>query len=329
MFEGNYIEVVLLQTGAMFLVILPGWWAGRRGWLGPGVGAALSRLVVDVAFPALVLTQMVKTVTWETLRSGWYYPALLCAVLFVSSLAGLMTAGLCRSEARRKTFRFLIAIPNWVYLPLPIVQALFGDAGVSAILLGNVGAQVVLWSYGIWLVRGGVQFTEVLRNLFLNGGLLATLGGIAIALALPGVKAVVAGNTAMALLPVAILYKALELIGSLTIPLSLLVIGMQLGSMPVRLRMPERDLVLVVAGRLILGPAFWWACTAVLAVAGWPLPPLARMVMALVALMPVALSCSVFSDRYGGDSAFAAQGIFWTTLISLITVPLGFALMAR
>ena len=54
-------HVVLLKIAAMFLVIVVGWLARRRGFLADEVTATLSRLVVDVAFPALVFTQMLRT----------------------------------------------------------------------------------------------------------------------------------------------------------------------------------------------------------------------------------------------------------------------------
>ena len=45
--------------------------------------------------------------------------------------------------------------------------------------------------------------------------------------------------------------------------------------------------------------------------------------------MPVAISCSVMAERYGGDVPLAAQGIFYSTLFSLLTVPAMFFLIQR
>jgi len=65
--------------------------------------------------------------------------------------AGLLVAPFfCRAE-QKNTFVFLAAIPNWIFLPLPIVEAMYGDAGVRTLLLGNVGAQLMLWSFGVWI----------------------------------------------------------------------------------------------------------------------------------------------------------------------------------
>jgi len=62
-------QVVLVKIAAMFLVIVAGWLARRRGFLAADFTAMLSRLVVDVAFPALVFTQMLRTVNADALRA--------------------------------------------------------------------------------------------------------------------------------------------------------------------------------------------------------------------------------------------------------------------
>ena len=62
-------RVVLIKIAGMFLVILAGWLARRRGYLSQEAGSILSRIVVDAAFPALVFTQMLRTVD-ATVQTG-------------------------------------------------------------------------------------------------------------------------------------------------------------------------------------------------------------------------------------------------------------------
>ena len=70
------VHAVFLKIAAMFLVIVGGWLARRRGFLAAEFTASLSRLVVDVAFPALVFTQMLRTVDGTALRQEWFAPVL-------------------------------------------------------------------------------------------------------------------------------------------------------------------------------------------------------------------------------------------------------------
>src|SRR5208283_3839200 len=123
-------QIVLLNVAAMFLVILAGWLARRRKALSGETTATLSRFVVDVTFPALCFAQMLKSVDAPALRAGWFAPLLGAAVLLVGEVVGLCTAGLFCRQAQRATFVFLVSISNWVYLPLPIAQGLYGEEGV-------------------------------------------------------------------------------------------------------------------------------------------------------------------------------------------------------
>ena len=61
--------IVLLQIAAMFLVILLGWVVRRRAYLTAETTSALSRFLVDVTIPALILTQMLSTINSASLHT--------------------------------------------------------------------------------------------------------------------------------------------------------------------------------------------------------------------------------------------------------------------
>jgi len=314
---------VLLNILAMFLVILVGWVARRRGYLTAETTGALSRFVVDLTMPALILTQMLKTVTLESLRQDWYLPLLGAAVLGLSFVVGWLTAPVLSDRGERNTFMFLVMVANWVYLPLPIVQALYGDRGVQLLLLSNLGAQLMLWTLGVWSLRGGRPDLSALRELTRNPGLVATAAGIGIAL-VPGMS-LLAQTGAAGGVPLQVgrtLYTAMELVGGLTIPLSLVMTGAQLGELDLADHRPTRTLYGVLLARLALAPLLVVALGVCIAQLGAPIPLEPRMVSYLIACMPVAISCSIFTERFGGSTSLAARTIFYSTLISIATVPL-------
>ena len=323
-------QVVLVKIAAMFLVIVVGWLARRRGFLAAEFTATLSRLVVDVAFPALVFTQMLRTVNADALRAEWFSPLLAALIVFGAYFVGLAVSPLFCGPAQRKTFVFLVTIPNWVFLPLPIAEALYGAAGVRTVLLCNAGAQLVLWSFGVWILHGSIR--QALRNLLTNTGLWATALGIALALLFPAVReleTVTAAGASLGGMLGGALVQALAMVGSLTIPLSLLTIGAQLGELTIAVHRFPRPLWGVMLARLILAPLAMLALGYAAIRAGIRIPDTTRMVCYLIATMPVAISCSVMTERYGGDATLAAEGIFYSTLFSLLTVPGIFWLIQR
>jgi malate permease and related proteins len=322
-------RVVLIKIAGMFLIILAGWLARRRGFLKDEASGILSRIVVDAAFPALVFTQMLRTVDAASLRQDWLLPLLPLPLVIIAYLIGLGVAPLFGGKAQRNTVLFLITSPNWVFLPLPIAEALYGGAGVRVVLLCNVGAQLALWSIGIWILHG--KIARALRNLATNIGLWATAGGIVVALAFPAVRGLGdlhASPASLGGMVGAAGIDALTMLGSLTIPLSLLAIGAQLGAIPISIRQLPASLWGVALVRLLLAPLGAIALGLLLANIGFHLPDITRRVVVLMAAMPVAIVCSVIAERYGGDPQLAAQAVFLSTLFSLATVPALFYLVS-
>ncbi len=236
-------HVVLLKIAVVFLVILIGWVARRRGYLEEATMRVMSRFAVDIAFPALVFTQMLRSVDAGTLRESWYLPLLTIIIIVIAWLVGVVTAPFFAGDKERNTFIFCVAIPNWVFLPLPIAEALYGADGVRIILLCNAGAQLVLWSLGVWILHAHLTSRQVLRHLATNPGLIATVAGIAVALALPQSRfweLLRPADANLVNLAAATGVQAIALVGSLTIPLQLLVIGAQLGGLVSEIHKPSR-----------------------------------------------------------------------------------------
>ena len=324
-------QIVLVKITAMFLVIVVGWVARRRGYLAEETTRTLSRFVVDVAFPALVFTQMLQTVTLAALRESWFAPLLMGGLIVIAWVAGWLVAPLFSDKGQKNTFVFLAAIPNWIFLPLPIVQTMYGEAGVRTLLLDNVGAQLMLWSFGVWILHGGVTAREATRNLVRNPGLIATAVGIIVALLVPASRNWEMGGRYGSPLHLAAsaAVQALAMVGSMTVPVSLLAIGAQLGDLELHVHRPSRALWGVLLARLIVGPLITAAVGWAIWKAGVNLPEIPRRVGYLIATMPVAISCSMFTERFGGDVSLSAQGIFYSTLFSLLTVPVIFFLIQR
>lgn len=318
-------RVVLLRITAMFLVILVGWLARRRKALSAETTATLSLFVVDITFPALVFVQMLKSVDGEFLREGWYVPLLGFGILAVGEIVGLLIAPLFASREQRLTFIFLVSVANWVYLPLPIAEGLFHEAGVRTILLFNIGAQLALWSMGVWTLRGGRPDLAALKNLLKNPGLLATAAGIILALLWPGLAALAKADpvpdAAWSAFAGRAILQALDLAGGLTIGLSLIVTGAQLGGLQFTARGDTRAQAGIVLGRLLLTPLVVVVLIQLLRLGGVEIPERERLLTHIISFMPVAISCSIFTERFGGGTALSARAIFYTTLLSIATVP--------
>ena len=314
--------VVLQKTSALFLIMVAGWIAARRGLWKPEAGQTLSRFLVDLVYPCYVIVQFLRTVDGPTLLHSWYIPVLGFVVIALGQVIGIVASPFVREPVRRRTFIFLISLTNWIYLPLPIAEALFGAEGVTAILLMNIGCTAAIWTLGIATLNPGMTPRESLRHVFTNSGILATAAGLFLALSVPALR-----NGAPTLPFIQPVLEAANLLGQLTIPLSLLIIGAQLGEKPLRALKPEPALWGVLALRLAAAPLAALGLVLLLARLGFPIPQAPRITFLLVAAMPPALSCTIFTERYNGDSLLSSKAVFFGTFASLATVPIFFRLV--
>jgi predicted permease len=320
--------VVLLKIAAMFLVLLVGWLARRRNLLSTETTSSLSRFVVDIAMPAMIFTQMLKTVNPQQLLASWYLPITGAGLIIIGQVVGMATAPFFTRGGHRPTYIFLSAVSNWVYIPLAIAGGLFGDAGINVVLMNNIGAQITLWTLGVWIIRGARPDKEALGHLVTNPGLVATLLGIVIAVFIPASRSLetITQGPPLAITAGAIV-QGLAMVGSLTIPLSLVVTGAQLGSLDLSDHRPSPALTGVLASRLVLAPLLTIALIKGIAFAGFTIPEVPRMVLYIIAAMPVAVTCSIFTERFNGDVSLGAKAIFYSTLLSIASVPIFYVLI--
>lgn len=320
--------IVVSRIVALSLVMAVGWIGRRRGYLGAETTTSMGRFVVDIALPCLVFVQMLRTVERQTLRADLAMLGISAAVMLIALGTGWAGAAMVSDRKSRGTSAFLVGVPNWIYLPLPIAEALFGDGGLRAVLIGNISAQLLLWTVGVATLRGRVRGAGAYRQGILNPGILAAVGGIGLALAMPSAG----GWTRRA--GEGLLHQvmhtglsAMEMLGSLTVPLSLLVIGAQLGGLEVKMAYPGRRVSWVVLLRLLVAPLLTLGMFALAQHLGLRIPAVPKHVAYLIATMPVAVSCSVIAERFDGDTVLSARAIAHSTVLSIATVPLWYWLM--
>lgn len=327
----NMSIIVLYKILAMVLVMLAGWFLRKRGYLNNDLTRYLSVFVADVSMPALILAQITATVSRDVLREAWIEPLLAFFVLAVSALIGIIAARILCPQPQRHTFAFLIAISNWVYLPLPIAEGLFGADGIRTILLFNAGGQLALWTVGVFVLKGGFKGVHSLRNIAVNPGLIATVVSISLVLLFPGVqRIIVSGESAnVSVIILKSLYSTVEMIGQLTVPLALIVSGAVLGGMDIGQQIQKKLLMWISVFRLFLVPAVIVAAIILLEQAGLKLTHQQKILTCLIGGMPVALSCSIFTEKFGGDTVLSSTSIFYSTIAGVFTLPLLTYVMMR
>ncbi|MFH1191122.1 MAG: AEC family transporter [Candidatus Omnitrophota bacterium] len=268
---------------------------------------ALSRLVIQIIFPALILAQMLKNFSFSLYPNWWIFPLISLGITITGLLVGWGLLKLSGLKTDKLQFLSLVAFQNSGYLPLAIVSAIFTGQQANDIfifiLLFLLGFDLVAWSLGIYLLTYEKQAKFKLQSLFSPPVIasLATLALIALGLNkfIPDV-----------------LFKPLSMVGNCTLPLAMLVVGGNVALVQLK-KVDKKITFIFLLGKLIILPAL-----GILIVLKLGLPYLLGFLIVMQLAMPSATSLSVIIRRFNQPDALISQGVFFSHIIGLFTIPL-------
>ena len=292
--------LAILET---FIVFGIGAYLTHRKTLDQQGIAQLSNITLDVLFPLLTIGSITRNFRAEQLQEAWILPVMGFAVMVFGMFVGKVLCRFMRygTAQRRAMFQHFCTCNNYVFLPLIVLDNLWGDKYVSLLLLMNIGSTVGFWTAGI-AAFGGTTVRETVRNIFS-----VNLYAVAIALVM------VIFNIPLP----DILAKVCNTLGGAAVPLVLISIGAAIYNCANRFAQHLYDAFYLSIVRLIVLPAIM-----ILIMKMLPLPEDIFRVLAVVSLMPVSSSSVLVARRYGGDMDMASQAIIITTLLSIVTAPL-------
>ncbi len=218
----------------------------RTGRLPPEAPAVLGRIVVDVALPALVLRAVHDLDVAGARPADLIAPALAPWAVLALSAGLLALASRARSTGRAELACLVLTagFANTSFVGFPLVEALYGPAGLHHAVLADQSSFLMVASVGtlIAAVGRGVErpsLAAILRRVASFPPFLAVV--LALALRPIPLPSLVAG--------------ALDRLGALVVPLALLSVGFQLRVDAASLRKHGRALSIGLFVRLVVGPA--------------------------------------------------------------------------
>ena len=263
----------------------------------------LGQLIIDIMFPMLAFSSITSTFDPSKLNELWMLPALGFGLMLFGGVTGFAFRYGMRNKSKDRiiTFHHFCAINNYVFLPLIILQSLWGMKYVALLLVMNIGSTLGFWTIGVGILSGGC-IKKTIKNIFS-----VNLFAVLLALAFCFLKIPVPTLAA----------NVFAKIGGIAVPLMLVVIGAAIWNSAHHLLKNKWDIIYLASIRLVILPLMLAAILNLL-----PLPPEVFRVAFIVSLMPVSASAVVFMRRFGGDPDLAAQAAVITTLLSVLTIPL-------
>lgn len=305
------MSIIFGKVLSIFLIIGVGFIANKVKVLPDSSNKFLVDLLIMITSPCMILTSIAsKELTEDTL--GISLQVFLAAIIYfiVFSLIGyLLYDKILKFKPQEDipVYMMILASMNCGFMGFPITLSLFGNDILYLMVLVNVIHTLYLYPFGsIQLNIGsgrGHQFK-------LKEALKAAINPCAIA-AVIGIVLLFAGLK----LP-EILFSSMEMIGDSTVPLSMLLVGVQLGNSNFSRIFRNKKLVATCCMKMFLFPILVF-----LAVNWLPLASDLKVTLIFASCFASGVGIVPVIGVEGRNSLLAAEGVALTTLFSMIVIP--------
>ncbi len=303
--------IVMIKNVLVFMLLaVPGLILVKTKILKTEHSGVLSKVLLYVGMPFLILN--------STLNVS-FDKALLKIVLISAAIGVGYTmlwfflskpcVAMEKEEKTRGMMRFCAVFTNNGFLGIPLATAVFPTQPLvlTCVIIINIITNAIMYTLGVFLISGDKSRMSV-KKAFFNPVLIAF--AIGLVLNLVGVKS---------FLPEVSTYASY--LGGLVTPLSMLILGMKLGGVPVKPMFTSWKMYYVSAIKLVVLPAVIVAIAFLLDGLFSVGSDLTLGVFVAFA-MPTAALATTFADSYGGDMDNAVSFTLGSTILSVATIPL-------
>ncbi|MGI6722623.1 MAG: AEC family transporter [Anaerovoracaceae bacterium] len=290
----------------IFVMIIPGIILSKKNIISPKQSQGINSLVADLTWPCLVIDAMQISFSKKILADCGY-TFVIMVIVFVAAfgLGSLLVRVLHLKKHQSYIFTFMLIFSNTGFMGIPVINALYGKEAVFYASIVEMVNDIFLFTVGIMLIQmsAGADRKVDIRSMF-SPGMIGVIIGFLLFLfdfQLPG-----------------FLGESIEIIGAATTPLTMILIGLQIGRMPFRELVGDINMYIMSAVKLLVIPMIVFVIMIFIL---RDTSVLARVIVMEFA-MPVASCTQIFALQYKSDVTFAAKGVLLSTVISIATLPL-------
>jgi predicted permease len=298
------VFVVFAQVLVPILVVVGSGYALQRG-IGLDVGP-INRLTIYLLNPALIFTLLVQ-VRVESSETVRIVAFMVLFVLAIGAITWLSSRALGLDAAATAAMLLCAMFMNAGNYGLPVARFAFGQEGFERAALFFVVQVILAQTLAIYIAGAGHgDLREGLARLLRMPPLYAVLTALAVRFG--GMRSALMGDGVLG-----DLFRGVALVGDATVPILLVVLGLQLAEIEV---IDQRRLVALAAGlRLVLSVPI-----ALLLAGSLGLDELSTKLAVILASMPTAVNMTIFAIEFDVRPRFVSSVVTTSTVASLVTL---------
>ena len=287
----------------LFIIVVIGYVANKLGYMGGDFDRRLSSVVITFACPALVLSSVMgddlpdRSLILPLLGVGFLTYIILTVVALI--LPRIVT----KDRDERGIVGFAVMFANVGFIGYPIVASIFGHQAVFYAALLNMPNTFFIFTVGVMLVKGEYGLRQFSPRVLASPALLAAvLAAVLVALGVRTPR---------------IIAEPIRLVGNITVPASLMIIGSSMANLPLKQIMGNGKVYATSFLRLVVVPLSFYYLFRMMGVTD-----IVNNINTVVLAMPVASFGTMFCLRYERNVALMTEITFVTTVASIATIPL-------
>lgn len=293
--------ILLEQMATLAIIAFIGVILAKVSILTQEVRKKLSSMLIYVVAPLYVI----KSFQIEYSEDILYSMGVVLIIAFFIILLGLAVGKILwrnKDEKKAQVLTHASGFMNCAFIGFPIINSIYGTMGILYASVYVIAFQIFLWTLGVMIFSGktGKWYKSLLQ---------------------PGIIGVVIGLTLFVFqikLP-SILLKPIEMIGSMTPPLAMLIIGAFLSEIDILHSLKDFPTYAVAFFRLIFAPAL---VLGILMFFGFrPTDGVFFGAAIILAGMPSATNTVLFATNYDADAKYSASVVAISTILSVLTIP--------
>lgn len=288
----------------LLAIVVVGYVAGKLDYMGGDFDRRLSNIIIDFTCPALILS---STMGGTLPDRGLILPLLgisLLTYLLLTAVAFGLPKFITKKNEYHGPVGFALMFGNVGFIGYPIVGALFGHQAVFYAAILNVVNTLAVFTIGVMLINGERQRLAFQPKILMSSPMMAAyLAILIVALGLDNIPDIIS--------------QPITMIGNITVPGALLIIGSSMSRLSWRTMLGSRVVYVTTAFRLLILPLIIYVLFRAVG-----FDPMVVNLNTIIIAMPVATYGTILCLRYGKDSTLITEITFISTLLSVLTIPL-------
>lgn len=297
------MTIVIEKMFMLFAIMIAGFIASRIGVIDETANKKFSTLVVNITAPALILASASDDKLSGSKSDALFVLLIAVCMYLILYIMSFFVKYIFRCKGKDVGLhRFMTIFGNNAFMGIPVVEAIFNNVFYAALF--NLPNNILIYSLGGYLLSEKEDGKKkiALKNI-LNPGVISA--SLALIMFLCDIK-----------LPY-VLKDTFDCVGAITTPLSMLVIGSSLATQSVTKTLKNVRAYLFSIFKLIIAPAIIWY------IGHFFIKDFVILgVTVIISAMPAAAVTIMLCNEYDNDANKAAQTVFISTVMSVVTIPL-------